>query len=178
METRRGGVGWGNPTEFNTSVCICPTQGHSLQVPFPCSRRGLPAKGVAGLRAKPTAPLLSFPEGRSPFPGSGCGPELGPKLASPTPAADVRHLSQTNSGAPPFTPPGAPANIPFLPQDAPCPASSAGSRRGPRTPFLSTLPPPRSGCPPGAAPVPSQSPQQAAASQVLPAPPRSRADTV
>lgn len=33
-------------------------------------------------------------------------------------------------------------------------------------------------CPPGAAPAPGPSPQQAAASPVLPAPPRSRADTV
>lgn len=170
--------GGGNPREFNTSICVCPTQGHSLQVTLPCSPGGLPAKEAAGLRGQPTAPPRPFPADRSPFPASGCQPEVGLKLASPTPAPNVRRLSHPNSGAPPPPPRRAPVNVPFLTQDAPFPASNARSRRGPGMPFPSSLPPPLFGCPPGAAPVPGQSPQRAAASRVLPAPPRSRADTV
>lgn len=91
-----GGMGWENPRQFDTRFCICPTQGHSLQVTFPCCPGGLPAKEAAGLRGQPTAPPRPLPAGRSSFPAS----LLGPKRAFPTPVSDALRLSKLNSGAP------------------------------------------------------------------------------
>lgn len=103
--------------------------------------RVLPAKRAAGLRGQPTAPPPSSSAGRSPFPASGCGPKLGPRLASQTPVSDSPRVSQPNSRAPPPPAPGAPINVPFIPQDAPCPASSARSRLGHGRRSFPRLPP-------------------------------------
>lgn len=174
-----GGVGGGNPGEFNTSVCICPTQGPSLQVTFPCSPEGLPAKeATPGLPGQPTAPARPFPGSRSPFAASGRGLELGPKPASPTPVPGVRRLSQPNSRAPSPPPRRGSSQRPCPLSGRPLPHLQRPVRRGRGKPFLSSPPPPLSWCPPGAAPFPGPSPLRAAASQVLPTPPRSRADTV
>lgn len=171
METRRGGVGWGKPKEFNTVMCICPTQGHSLRITLVGYPGGLPAEEVAGLRGQPTAPPLPFPAGRSPFPASGCGPELSPnqvglpdtRFRRPTPlSAQIPRLLTLQ---PPGLPSMSPSSLRTLLATPPAPSPVGGpgrrsfppSRRlssgahlaRPPTParLLSKLPPPKSSRP-------------------------------
>lgn len=168
METRPGwggggGVGGENPREFNTSVCICPTQGHSLQVTFPCCPGGLPAKEAATLRRQPTAPPRPSPAGRSPFPASLLGPKRASRHLFPTPGPSLSpiprllRLYPRGSHHRPLPPSGRP--FPGLPRPVP-PAAWDGVPFFPsRRPLL--------GCPPGAArPRPVSS-----ASGRLPSPP-------
>ena len=175
------GMGWdgGTRESFTQAFAFVPHKVTRSKSLFPAPPV-LPAKWAAGLRGQPTAPPRPSPAGRNPFPASGCGPKLGAKLASPTPVSDAPRFSQPNSGSPPPPAPGARVNVPFLPQDAPCPASSARSRRGhgrrsfPRLPPhsrpVSTWRDPR--------PTPVSSESDRLPSPPGPAPPRSRADTV
>ena len=119
------GVGCANPREFNKSICICPTQGPSLQVTLPCSPGGLPAKEAAALRGRPTAPPRPFPAGCGAFPFSGGGPESDPSWLPrhPFPTAGVSPEYFQGSSA--STPPGLPSTslsslrVPLSPPPAP-----------------------------------------------------------
>lgn len=160
--------------EFNTSICICPTQGHSLQVTFPLLPGGLPARGCWASRPAHRGPS-ALPYGPQPLP---CLPS---RTQARLPDSGFRRLESlpVPFGGSSASTHRAPINVPSFPPDAPFPASRAGSSRGPPDAvpvLLSRHPLP--GCPPGAAPAPGPSPLRAAASRALPAPPRSRADTV
>lgn len=108
----------------------CPPHGHSLQVTFPCAppwAGGFPPKQRLG---RPTA-------GRCPLPASGCGPELGPKLASlhrfPTPGVSPKpipgllhlHIPGLLSASP------SSLRTPLSPPAAPGPAAGPGRRAFP-----------------------------------------------
>lgn len=120
----------GDPREFNTSVCICPTQGPSLQqVTFPCSPEGLPAKEAStGSQANPPRPLgpslgaaaPSRPLGagwssdpsrspRHPFPASGAFPSPIPGLLRLHPRG-LQSTSLLSLRTPP-SPPSAPGPV-------------------------------------------------------------------
>lgn len=160
------------PEGVSRKLGICPPHGHSLQVTFPCAppwAGGFPPKQRLG---RPTAPLGPSLRAAAPSRPLGAGrssdpswpPYTGFRLPAslPNPFRDSSTSTSRGCCQRPLPPPGRP--FPRLQRRVPPRARDA-------VPFL-----PR--CPPGAAPAPGQSPQQAAASQILPAPPRSRADTV
>lgn len=108
---------------------------------FPAPPWGFPPNGLLGSEGsspRPLGPSLRAAAPSRPL-GSGRGsdPSRPPRYPFPMPGASP---SPIPSGAPPPPAPGAPDNVLFPPQDAPCPASSARSRRGPGRRSLHPLP--------------------------------------
>lgn len=153
--------------EFNPGVGS--TQGHSLQATL-LPLGGLPAKDAS----KAARPACCTPSALH------LGPRQQGPAGAPTPARPLRRpaplAARPPGGSFASQSPGVSSNVPFLPQDTQCPPPAPGAAGGPGPRSL-PIPYPAPGCPPGA-PVPGRSPQGAATSQVFPAPPRSRADTV
>lgn len=172
-------MGQGNPGEFSASICICPTQGHSLRVTFSCSPGGFPPNGLRGSESsspRPLSPSLRAAAPSRPLGAArGSDPSRPPRIPFPTPGASPNPVA---SGVLRLQSPGlqttSPSSLRTPPASPPVPGPTGGPGR--RSLCPSSRAPVR--CPPRAAPAPGPSPQLEATSQVLPAPPRSRADTV
>lgn len=102
--------------EFNTSICICPTQGHSLQVTFPLLPGGLPARGCWASRPAHRGPS-ALPYGPQPLP---CLPS---RTQARLPDSGFRRLESlpVPFGGSSASTHRAPINVPSFPPDAPFP---------------------------------------------------------
>lgn len=180
METSRGGwggVGWDGRTRDSSipASAFVPHKVTRSKSLFPAARVGFPPKRQLGFEASPPRPLGPCLRAAAPSRPLFSDPSAPPRHPFPTPCASLSSIPGLLASNP-----GAPVNVPSLPPSGrPSPRLLRPVPPGTRDAFPS-LPShrPLPGCPPGAAPAPGRSPQRAAASQVLPAPPRSRVDTV
>lgn len=130
---------------MNTSVCIWPTQGPSLQVRLPCLPGGLPAK-AAGLRGQPTAPPGPSPRAAAPCRPLGAGRSSDPSWLPDTRFRRPAPLSAQFQGCSASPHPGLPATspsslrAPLSPPPAPGPVGGAGCRPFPLPRRLSSVP--------------------------------------
>lgn len=176
METRRGGMGEAERVEHKR-LHLSHTRSLAPS-PFSLLSPGASRQGVC---------WASSPAHRAPSALS-CGPQPLSCLKVRTGAGTQAGLPDTRCrrpallsaqfrGSSAYTPQGS-RQRPLPPSGRPLPRLQRRVPSAAPDAVLSSLPQPPFECPPGAAPIPSPSPLQAAASQVLPAPPRSRADTV